>query len=88
MKTHHCPRCQQPLLFEQEQCLHCCTSIAFDIWQLQIQLLDGVEACANRESIGCNWSADNGSRILPLLQVDPDDTELELFEKCPALKAR
>ena len=60
MRSHHCPRCRQLLLFEHEQCSNCGLTVAFDIGSLEVQPSDAADSCANRQLIGCNWSAEKG----------------------------
>jgi hypothetical protein len=58
MKSLFCPRCSQRIFFEQLRCPHCSLTLAFDPVALHVRPLSELNACSNRDLIGCNWSAD------------------------------
>jgi hypothetical protein len=79
MRQLYCPNCQTKIFFEDINCLHCDTSIAFVSRRAKMQRSDSVTPCANRTLIGCNWSAEPGeafcqscrlTRIIPNLGFD------------------
>ena len=61
MRNLFCPRCDQRIFFEQVCCTNCSQLLAFDPVGLVFYRLDEVRPCANRDLIGCNWSADDGA---------------------------
>src|SRR5215831_16684683 len=50
-----CPVCREAVFFEQLQCSHCDTQLAFDVEDRRLCILERDSACANRLLIGCNW---------------------------------
>jgi hypothetical protein len=58
MRSLFCPKCKQRIFFEQLRCPHCSLTLAFDPAALLVRPLNDVNACSNRNLIGCNWSAD------------------------------
>ena len=58
----HCPTCHELLFFDNDCCLGCGTTVAFDPVTERFAALgqNGVERCANAPLIGCNWRAAQG----------------------------
>src|SRR5215472_11955840 len=50
-----CPVCREAVFFEQLQCSHRDTQLAFDVEDRRLRILERDSACANRLLIGCNW---------------------------------
>jgi hypothetical protein len=61
MRNLFCPHCEQRIFFEQIRCTNCSQLLAFDSAALVFRRLDQMRPCSNRDLIGCNWSADEGS---------------------------
>ena len=55
MRKLLCPVCREAVFFEQLQCPHCDTQLAFDVENRRLCILERDSACANRQLIGCNW---------------------------------
>jgi hypothetical protein len=63
MKRFECPDCAAEVYFENSLCLTCGHPIFFDPAAGTFRL--GQTPCANREIIGCNWTADEAGRLCP-----------------------
>jgi hypothetical protein len=54
----HCPTCANEVFFDSLACVRCRTSLAMDIeGGLCVADAADVQACARRETWGCNWTA-------------------------------
>jgi len=102
MRDFRCPTCGQQLAFENSLCLRCGSSLAFELDQVQFEVLDpaGVRvegtgrACANRDLAACNWLTDAQHplcRSCALTRTRPADADLvalPLFAEAEAAKRR
>ena len=97
------PNCGQQLAFENSLCLRCGSSLAFDLDEVQFEILglrqasavDGPgQACANRDLAACNWLTDAQHplcRSCALTRTRPADADLAalpLFAEAEAAKRR
>ena len=47
MRSFTCPTCGRLVFFENSECLHCGTALAYDPSTRDVQALDGRPRCAN-----------------------------------------
>jgi len=102
MRDFRCPNCGQQLAFENSLCLRCRSSLAFDLDEVQFEIVDpaGIQpggtgrACANRALAACNWLTDAARplcRSCALTRTRPADADLAalpLFAEAEAAKRR
>jgi hypothetical protein len=58
MRRFACPVCEAEVFFDSLTCLTCGTHLAYAAEPGRLVALDA--PCANREAIGCNWTAEEG----------------------------
>ena len=63
MRRFRCPSCQHEVFFANTSCLNCGTVLIYKPGAgFSVSTEDSVP-CANRDSIGCNWIADEGQDL-------------------------
>jgi hypothetical protein len=73
MQRFQCPNCAQEVYFENSVCLNCSSTLFYD--PVSTSLVVDAIACANRDSIGCNWTALNDGQLCEscaITEVIPD----------------
>jgi hypothetical protein len=73
MQRFQCQNCGQEVYFENSVCLNCASNQLYDPSSSSL-VIDGA-ACANRESIGCNWIAPGEGQLCQscaITEVIPD----------------
>ena len=76
MRAFTCPVCGRLVIFENTECLHCGTALAF-AWDAREMRAADAGTCANRELIGCNGGAPAGG-LCPactLTRTRPNDAD-------------
>ena len=57
VRSFSCPTCGRLVFFENSECLHCGTALAYDPAGRDVVALDGGDRCANATIAACNWLA-------------------------------
>jgi hypothetical protein len=57
VRSFTCPTCGRLVFFENSECLHCGTALAFDPAARELTARDGRPRCLNAEIAACNWLA-------------------------------
>ena len=76
MRAFTCPVCGRLVIFENTECLHCGTALAF-AWDAREMRAADAGTCANRELIGCNGEAPAGGlcSACTLTRTRPNDAD-------------
>lgn len=95
MRAFACPVCRSLVFFENDVCLTCNTSLAYERESQLLVERGGRDYCRNHEIAGCNWLADpstgNYCRCCLLTRTRPADGDtdaLAAFARTEAAKRR
>ena len=94
VRAFSCPTCGRLVFFENSECLHCGTALAFDPAGRELEALNGRPRCVNAEIARCNWLAPAPGLLCPSCErtrtrpADGDAGGLEQFATAEAAKRR
>ncbi len=63
MRSFTCPSCSQLVFMDNDRCLRCGTSLAFDPGQQTVVAAPEGGRCANHEVIACSWLVDGDAEL-------------------------
>jgi hypothetical protein len=92
VRSFTCPTCDQPVFFENTECLNCGTALGFD-WPSREIVRAGIR-CVNEDLAGCNWLVGApgelcaSCRLTRTRPADDDAAGLEALRTAEAAKRR